>query len=138
MKRKEPIYKYKYVMLLDDDDLDNFINQKTIEATHFAHKVYVTTAAKSALEFLKNISISDAGPADLFPQVIFVDLNMPMMDGFQFIDHLQKNLAQKLNSIKLVILTSSIDPNDKQKSLALSKDIIFFNKPLTKEMLIQL
>ena len=41
MKRKEPQYKYKYVMLLDDNELDNFINQKIIEANHFASKIYV-------------------------------------------------------------------------------------------------
>jgi CheY-like chemotaxis protein len=138
MKRKEPTYKYRYVLLLDDNDLDNFINQKIIEANHFASKVYVNTGAKSALEFLNNLAISGSDEINLFPEVIFVDLNMPMMDGFQFISHLKKNLPQKLDLFKLVILTSSVDPNDKQKAAELADNIFFFNKPLTKEMLDQL
>ena len=55
MKRKEPNFKYNYTMLLDDNELDNFINQKTIEASHFSNKVFVNTSSKSALEFLNNL-----------------------------------------------------------------------------------
>ena len=130
MKRKEPQYKYKYAMLLDDNELDNFINQKIIEANHFATKIYVNTGSKSALEFLNNLAVSSTEAANIFPEIIFVDLNMPMMDGFQFIE--------KLKSLKLVILTSSVNPEDKKKAGDIKLDITFLNKPLTQEMLEQL
>jgi CheY-like chemotaxis protein len=137
MKRKEPQFKYRHAMLLDDNELDNFINQKVIEASHFASKVYVNTSSKSALEFLNNLSISNTDKVDIFPEIIFIDLNMPMMDGFQFIENLKKNQPQKIESLKLVILTSSTNPNDKQRASEISKNIVFLNKPLTSDMLAQ-
>jgi CheY-like chemotaxis protein len=138
MKRKNPKYKYNFVMLLDDNELDNFINQKIIEANFFADKVYVNTGSRSALEFLNNLSISHSETLSIFPQVIFVDLNMPLMDGFQFIENLYKNLPNKKDDLKLIILTSSVNPKDRQKASEISKEIVFVNKPLTKEILDQL
>lgn len=138
MKRKEPQFRYTHAMLLDDNDLDNFINQKMIEAGHFAARIYVNTSSKSALEFLSNLSMISTEGNTIFPEIIFVDLNMPMMDGFQFIENLKKTQAEKFPSLKLVILTSSNNPNDRQRAAALSDKITFLNKPLTPEMLSQL
>ncbi len=135
MKRKDPQFKYKYAMLLDDNELDNFINQKIIEANHFASKIYINTGSKSALEFLHNLSISSTEAVSIFPEIIFVDLNMPMMDGFQFIENLKSKLPEKLKNLKLVILTSSVNPEDKKKAAEIALDITFLNKPLTQEML---
>ena len=138
MKRKEPTFKYNYVMLLDDNELDNFINQKTIESYHFSKNIYLNTSSKSALEFLKNLEISAITGFNIFPEIIFIDLDMPIIDGFQFIETLNKIVSVKLNKIKLVILTSSINPNDKKKIHTISKEILFFNKPLTQEILNQI
>lgn len=138
MKRKDPIFKYNYVMLLDDNELDNFINQKTIEATHFSNKVYVNTSSKSALEFLTNLEISSSETVTIFPQVFFIDINMPMIDGFQFIENFKNKFPDKFTSLKIVILTSSVSPSDKEKALKISKNIVFLNKPLTKEALNQI
>ena len=135
MKIKEPKYKYAHVMLIDDSELDNFINEKTLEANHFAKKVYVHTSAKSALEFLNNLVTIGKEYSDIYPQVIFIDINMPMMDGFQFIDHYKKNSEEQLQTPKLVILTSSVYNEDRQKANDISNEIIFLNKPLTKTML---
>ena len=138
MKRKEPTFKYNYAMLLDDNELDNFINQKTIEATNFANKIYVNTGSKSALEFLNNLEISNDDKFDIFPEIIFIDINMPMIDGFQFIDNFKTTFPKRFNSTKIVILTSSVSQNDKIKAAKISKEIIFLNKPLTKEALHQI
>jgi CheY-like chemotaxis protein len=138
MKRKEPSYRYKYAMLLDDNELDNFINQKIIESNFFATNVYVNTSSKSALEFLNNLSISSTEKLNIFPEIIFVDLNMPMMDGFQFIENLKVKLPEKSAPLKVVILTSSINPDDRKKATVMGMDITFLNKPLTQEMLDQL
>jgi CheY-like chemotaxis protein len=138
MKRKDPVFKYNYVMLLDDNELDNFINQKTIEATHFSNKVYINTSSKSALEFLTNLEISSSETVTIFPQVFFIDINMPMIDGFQFIENFKNKFPDKFTSLKIVILTSSVSPIDKEKALKISKNITFLNKPLTKEALNQI
>lgn len=138
MKRKDPVFKYNYVMLLDDNELDNFINQKTIEATYFSNKVYVNTSSKSALEFLTNLEISSSETSNIFPKVIFIDINMPMIDGFQFIEDFKNKFSDKFNLMKIVVLTSSVSPIDKEKALGISKNITFLNKPLTQETLNQI
>lgn len=135
MKRREPKYKYKYVMLLDDSELDNFINEKVIEANHFSEKIYVNSSGKSALEFLANLNVSGEESTEIYPEAIFIDINMPMMDGFQFIKSLQQINNDKVKECKLIILTSSIYPEDRAKAMKISKDIVFLNKPLTNEML---
>lgn len=135
MKAKEPNYKYNNVMLVDDNALDNFINEKMIECNHFAKKVYVHSSAKSGLEFLKNLVTIGGSYGDLYPDIIFVDINMPVMDGFQFIEEARKSLFNKLKMPRLVILTSSVYHEDKQKAAAISSDIVFLNKPLSTEVL---
>lgn len=138
MKIKEPKYKFENIMLLDDDDLVNFINQKVMETCHFSKNIYVNTSAKSALEFINNLMTLGETGKHLLPQVVMVDLNMPLMDGFQFIQAMLKNANDHVKGIKLVILTSSFHDADKQKADEISKNILFLNKPLTKEMLDQL
>jgi CheY-like chemotaxis protein len=138
MKIKEPKCKYANVMLIDDNELDNFINEKTIEANRFAKKVYVATSAKSAIEFLSNMVVMGVAVSDMHPKVIFIDINMPLMDGFQFVEFFKKNLENQVSDTKLVILTSSVYHEDRQKALNISKDIFFINKPLTADMLAKL
>lgn len=138
MKRKEQSFKYNFTLLLDDNELDNFINQKTIEAANFSNKIFVNTSSKSALEFLNNLEISSTDTANFFPEVIFVDINMPMIDGFQFIEIFKNTFPKRFQNIKIVILTSSISLIDKEKAAKLSKNITFLNKPLTQEALSQI
>jgi two-component system LytT family response regulator len=69
-------------MLIDDSEIDNFINQKMIEGCNFAGNVYVHTSSKSALEFLKNFDRTGVFPKELSPEVIFLDINMPGRLGF--------------------------------------------------------
>jgi CheY-like chemotaxis protein len=63
---------------------------------------------------------------------------MPMMDGFQFIETLKIKFSKRFTSIKIVILTSSLSIHDREKSMSTSKNILFLNKPLTKEGLNQI
>jgi CheY-like chemotaxis protein len=135
MKIKEPKYTYHNVLLIDDNELDNFINEKILESNNFAEKIYINTSAKGAIEFLNNIITMGEEVAGKYPEVIFVDINMPIMDGFQFIEYFKKNQEESIHRPKIVILTSSVYHEDKQKANEISKDIIFLNKPLTKVML---
>lgn len=128
-------FKYQHVMLIDDLELDNFINEKLLAANNFSKKIYVTTSARSALEFLNNILIMGEEFLNAMPEVIFIDINMPMVDGFQFIEAFKKTIEKQLNKPKLVVLTSSVFEKDKEKTFSISEDIVFLNKPLTKEML---
>ena len=132
MVNKKVKAKYKSVLLLDDNDLDNFINQKILEGTLFCNKVYVNTSSVSAIEFIKNLCTADKS---LLPEVMFVDLNMPVMDGFQFIEGLIKQFPDVFETTKIVILTTSLDPVDQSKAKSISDKIIFLNKPLSEQSL---
>jgi CheY-like chemotaxis protein len=135
INRKKPAYKYHTIMMVDDNELDNFINQKIIESNFFAENIYVNTSGISALEFLKNILATKNLNESLIPNVIFIDINMPLMDGFQFIEEYLKFVKTRKNKPKLVILTSSLSSDDKSKASILGSEIIFINKPLNEESL---
>lgn len=123
-------------MIVDDNELDNFINTKIIESSHFSKKIYLNTNGKSALEFLSNlITTMEDDFKTICPDVIFIDLNMPILDGFQFLESLGKINNKTLNKSKLVVLTSSAHPEDSRKTKKINKDVIYLSKPLTSEML---
>lgn len=107
--------RYKTVMLIDDNEIDNLINQKMIEASAVAENIYTHTGAKSAIEFLKNME--KTGVADqVLPEVIFLDIDMPLMDGFQFLDEFEKLGSVVKKKSRIVMLTSSINPQDFNRS----------------------
>ena len=135
IKTKKQAFRFPTVMLIDDNELDNFINQKVIEMNNFSEKVYVNSSGLSALEFLKNLCVNKVLIDEASPSVIFVDINMPFMDGFQFLEQYYKLPAELSEKCKVVILTSSFNPADKETSLKISKDILFLNKPLTEDSL---
>lgn len=135
MTAKKPKTKYKTAMLIDDNEIDNFINQKMIESTNFAERIYVNTNGKSALEFMENLKKNKELDEDLIPEIIFLDLNMPIMDGFQFLQEFEKLGKPITGKPRIVILTTSINPADR---IFLNKNkyvLKFINKPLTQAFL---
>lgn len=126
--------RYKAVMLVDDNEIDNLINQKMIEASNIAEHIFTHTGAKGALEFLKNIeklSLNGVG----IPEVIFLDIDMPLMDGFQFLDEFDKMSDKIKEQCKIVMLTSSINPQDLNMAKKNAYVKKYINKPLTQEAL---
>jgi CheY-like chemotaxis protein len=134
MSIKKPQARYSTVMLIDDSEIDNFINQKMIEGFNFSDRIYVHTSSKSALEFLANFERSHL-PEDLIPEIIFLDINMPIMDGFQFAEEFQKSCPKTYDKVKIVFLTSSLNPVDQKRAMAVRGVYSFLNKPLGKDHL---
>jgi CheY-like chemotaxis protein len=130
--KKKTSPKYSSVMLIDDNEIDNFINQKMIEGCGFSANVYVHTSGKSALEFYQNLARAGSIPDELFPKVIFLDINMPMMDGFQFLEEFEKIAVKEHSPVKIVMLTTSINPIDIEKANKGKFVSKFLNKPLTQ------
>jgi len=126
--------KFNTVMLVDDNEIDNLINQKMIEAANIAEHIFTHTGAKSAMEFLKNMERLDVTERVL-PDVIFLDIDMPLMDGFQFLDEFEKLSDETRNKCKIVMLTSSINPQDMSKSKKYSYVKQYLNKPLSQDTL---
>ena len=127
--------KFHSVMLIDDNEIDNLINQKMIEAADIAEHIYTHTGAKSAIEFLKNISKLPDISMEVLPDVIFLDIDMPLMDGFQFLDEFEKLAEKTRTKCKVVMLTSSINPQDVNKSKKYDYVKKYINKPLSQEAL---
>lgn len=132
---KKPMFKYSTVMLIDDNEMDNFINQKILEVNYFADKIYTNTNGLSALEFLNNLIVKEEFTDKMMPDVIFVDLNMPIMNGFQFIEKFYELPEKAVKGVKLAILTSSLDEGDKLLASRINPEILFINKPLNEKSL---
>jgi CheY-like chemotaxis protein len=124
--------KYRSVMLIDDNEIDNLINQKMIESASITEHIYVHTGAKSAIEFLRNMEKLDLADKVL-PDVIFLDIDMPLMDGFQFLDEFEKLTSATKKKSRIVMLTSSINPQDFNRSKKYVNVKLYLNKPLTHE-----
>ena len=112
------------IMLVDDQKMANFINKKLIEITDFAHNIVDYTLPDSALLDIENEK----------PDLIFLDLNMPIIDGWKFLDSLQQNK----NSTRVVIVTSSTSALDKKKAQSYTQVIDFLIKPLTRDTILSL
>jgi CheY-like chemotaxis protein len=129
--------KYKTIMLIDDNEIDNLINQKMIEAASITENIYTHTGAKSAIEFLKNMEKIDEA-AKVLPDIIFLDIDMPLMDGFQFLDEFEKLTNVTKTKCKIIMLTSSINPQDFSRSKKYTNVRLYLNKPLSHESIINL
>lgn len=129
--------KYRSVMLVDDNEIDNLINQKMIEAASITEIIYIHTGAKSAIEFLRNVEKIDVADKVL-PDVIFLDIDMPLMDGFQFLEEFEKMSTVIKDKCKIIMLTSSINPLDFNRSKKYSNVRLYLNKPLSHESIAKL
>lgn len=121
-------------LLIDDNELDNFINQKIIEGSKFSEKINVFINGLKALDYIKSLVESKVSPNEKMPELIFLDLNMPIMNGFTFLNELHRlsEFYPEINQIKVAILSSSIYPEDIHRSSQDAYVIEFLHKPLTE------
>ena len=119
------------VLLVDDNDTDNFISRRIIEITGFASDIEVKSSGKSALNYL------DENKDDItkLPDLIFLDINMPIVDGFIFLYEFEKFGQRVIEKCKVVILSSSDNNRDIDKIINNNYVIQFVTKPLTEKAL---
>src|ERR1039457_5971497 len=119
-------YKYNLLMLVDDDEIDNFVTKKMIDDNGFAKKLIVKLSSEDALNYLKK----EQNNPDELPEVILLDILMPVMDGFAFLEEFDKLNEITKKKCKVVLLSTSEsfkDLNRANKNKYVSK---FLTKPL--------
>jgi CheY-like chemotaxis protein len=123
----------KNVLLVDDDKICNFINQKIIMATGMANNVNISLNGKEAMQTLDS---AIAGKS-VMPDVILLDLNMPIMNGFEFIRAYNKMVFPGKDEILIILVTSSIDHGDYQKVISMGVTN-YLHKPITVEDIVRI
>jgi CheY-like chemotaxis protein len=117
--------------LIDDDTVSNFFNKRLVLSNRFAKELKIYNYANIALEELRKL-LPDSPE---FPDIILLDIKMPYMDGWQFLEEFKKFPEAVLSKCKLFMFSSSEDPKDIEKSK--TYDIVngFISKPLTYDKL---
>ena len=123
--------KYANVLLVDDNEIDNFINERMITSSNFSSNVTVMASADAALDHLR----ANKDDIENLPQLIFLDLNMPQKDGFAFLEEFDQMDAQIKEKCKVVVLSSSISPEDINKASTNPYVFKYINKPLSEKYL---
>ena len=116
-------------MLIDDDHLTNFYNKIILEKEKAANKIVVFDQGKAALEYLND--------NDTKVDLIFLDINMPIMNGWQFLESYDKLEDNKKAEMTVILLTSSVNNDDKKMAEQHTNVKTFLNKPLTPQAIKQ-
>lgn len=120
--------KLNCILLIDDNNADNYFHQIVLKQMNIAEHIAVATDGVEALDYLTKED-------QIIPELIFLDINMPRMNGWEFLEkykHLDPK--QKAKTI-IVMLTTSAHPSDVEKAKRTAEVNGYQVKPLTKEML---
>lgn len=123
--------KLNCILLIDDDTINNFINERLIRKLNVSNEVKVTLNGEEGIDYIKH-HCCQAG--NNCPELILLDINMPVMDGFEFLEEFGKIPFPNKDKINITILTSSQNSKDISTLKALG-NFNFINKPLTEEKL---
>lgn len=122
---------YKNTLLIDDDKFTNLFNKKVLSKHKAFGNVSAVTSGKAALIYLKSVIKLEANK----PDVIFLDINMPSMNGWEFLSEYLKLDSSLTSCIDLIILTSSSYNKDLKKTKKINLINKIIQKPLSKNTL---
>jgi CheY-like chemotaxis protein len=120
------------ILLIDDDEPTNFLNKLTLEQTGCTRSIQVAQSGQEALDYLRNIDRDDM-PANRRPDLIFLDVNMPAMDGWEFLEQYRSLPSERKADIVLIMLTTSLNPDDELRTRTIPEVSGFENKPLSQQ-----
>ena len=126
------------LLCIDDDKLTLMFTKKFLSKGVFAKEVITLTNGKEALEYYNNLIDSDLNNNSTAPQLILLDLNMPVMDGWEFLDIFNTRIYPIYIQTKIVILTSSTNSLDKEKAKQYPFIIGYILKPISTELFINM
>jgi CheY-like chemotaxis protein len=120
--------KLSCILLIDDNEADNYYHSIVIEDLGIASQIQVAQSGFEAIKFLKE----DNNPP---PELIFLDINMPAMNGWEFLEVYRHIDESRKAQITIVMLSTSDNPEDKKRATSISEISAFTVKPLTADLL---
>jgi CheY-like chemotaxis protein len=123
--------KLQRIFLVDDDDVANYINSVTI--SDFAENIRIFCDGKEVWDYFT----SEVDAASTLPDLILLDINMPHMDGFEFLEAFCRMNNERFKNIPFIMLSSSVRADDKKKALEYQVVKAYIAKPLTEELVMQ-
>lgn len=115
------------VAVIDDDSVYQFTANRTLKATKLAHRVLQFTNGQEALSFISNHTTE----ASQLPDIIFLDINMPITDGWEFLDEYRKIKKEIPKPIRIYMVSSSIDPRDINRAKDNPEVVEYVEKPVS-------
>ncbi|MGK0252963.1 MAG: CheY-like chemotaxis protein [Mariniflexile sp.] len=123
--------KLKCILLVDDDQNDNFFHERVIKKTSSSTIVIEKNTGQEALDYIK----SNNGDKAILPDLIFLDINMPGMNGWDFLKEYDRLNKEIQSSVIIIMLTSSDNEDDLSRAKAWNFVSDYITKPLTKEVM---
>ena len=120
------------VLCVDDDSISVMLCRKVISRSFFAAQTDAASNGKTALQYLQDVEHAEEV---FYPELILLDLNMPVMNGWEFLENYEQHYAHKCIKTKVVVLSSTIDPEDVKKAKQFATVVDFISKPITVESL---
>jgi CheY-like chemotaxis protein len=118
------------ILFVDDDTITLMLCKMVITRTSFSNEIITSKNGEEALKYFENLKIAKKIN---IPKLVFLDLNMPVMNGWEFLDSFSSNAYSDFHDTKIIILSSTIDPADLERSKKYPMVIDFISKPITKE-----
>lgn len=124
------------VLCVDDDAITLMLCTATIKNAQFSEEIITLFNGQEAIEFYESLFQKIInGESIISPHLIILDLNMPLVSGWEFLDEFMEKYYPSFRHTKVVILSSTVDPRDKERAKQYPIVIDFFSKPITKEIL---
>lgn len=127
-------FKYKKIMIIDDDAIDNYLLKVLIKNNHIAESILEFENGERAISYLKENQFSEDG----LPEVILLDLYMPRMNGIEFVEKLDELNINLDNKSKICVVSGSIIDNDIMRTKLNSNVYAYTAKPISLEFLLSL
>ena len=128
---------FDLILCVDDDPITLMLSKMVISRSIFAKEIVTAQNGEEALNYFDELRLNNLGTEiNSYPRLIFLDLNMPIMGGWEFLDLFSKTeYVSNFEKTKVIVLSSTIDPSDIEKSKKYPMVFDFVSKPITKELL---
>jgi CheY-like chemotaxis protein len=123
---------FKSILLIEDDPITIMVCERIIRMTGFAEQLTSVTNGQEAMDYLQELARTDG---NAMPDIIFLDINMPVMDGWEFLEQFHNIQPLFTTQPAVYVLSSTVDPEDYTRAESYGIVKRFVSKPLTREVL---